>query len=402
MVRPVSYAHGWADRPNLHTSPMLERTYNRAWVARMFNCSWLRPRRAVRRHLALAGMLAQMLTPAAAFAADLTQLMTDSRVPGVSMAVIRNGKAPVPIQLGVRNATTSAPVDADTVFASASLSKPVFAYIVMQLVDAGVLSLDTTLASLAPDFVTDDPRAEAISVRHILTHTGGLPNWRGKNPLKTQIDPGTRFSYSGEGFHWLQRAVETATGETIDVLSRRLVFEPLGMRKSSFIWRADFDENFALGHDGMAAPGTLRKATVAHAAFSLLTTPNDYARFMHAVVTGARLKPATARLWLSPHVRLKQRCYVCHSAELPEEDQRIAWGLGWGLEPDRGTFFHWGDNGRFKTFAIGSVAKRSALVVFTNSANGMVIMPDIVHRFMPGQRPVFRWLNYPREVAAKK
>jgi CubicO group peptidase (beta-lactamase class C family) len=347
-------------------------------------------------------MLAQLLAPAAAAATDLTLLMTDSRVPGVSMAVIRNGKAPVPIQLGVRNATTAAALDDHTVFASASLSKPLFAYVVMQLMDAGVLSLDATLASLAPNFVTDDPRAAAITVRHILTHTSGLPNWRGKNPLKTQIDPGARFSYSSEGFHWLQKAVESLTGESIDALSRRLVFEPLGMRRSSFIWRHDFDANFAEGHDGMATPGAMRKATVANAAFSLLTTPADYARFMHAVVTGSRLKPATARLWLSPHVRLKQRCYVCHSAELPEEDQRIAWGLGWGLEPDRGTFFHWGDNGRFKTFAIGSVAKRSVLVVFTNGANGMVIIPDIVHRLMPGQRPAFRWLNYPRQVAVKK
>ncbi len=371
-------------------------------AAVMITRSWFRPLCAVRQCLAVAGVLAQSLIPGAAFATDLTQLMTDSRVPGVSMAVIRNGKAPVPIQLGVRNATTAAPVDADTVFASASLSKPLFAYVVMQLVDVGILSLDATLESLAPDFVTDDPRSSAITVRHILTHTSGLPNWRGRNPLKTQVDPGTRFSYSGEGFHWLQKAVEAVTGETIDVLSRRLVFEPLGMHRSSFIWRPDFDANFAEGHDGMATPVAMRKPIVAHAAFSLLTTPADYARFMHAVVTGERLRPATARLWLSPHVRLKQRCYVCHSSELPEEDQRIAWGRGWGLEPDRGSFFHWGDNGRFKTFAIGSVAKRSALVVFTNSANGMVIIPDIVQRWLPGQRPVFRWLNYPRQVAIKK
>ena len=371
-----------------------------AWM--MIARSLLRKLRAVRQRLAVAGVLAQGFIPGAALAADLTQLMTDSRVPGVSMAVIRNGKAPVPIQLGVRNATTAAPLDADTVFASASLSKPVFAYIVMQLVDAGVLSLDATVESLAPDFVTDDPRSSAITVRHILTHTSGLPNWRGKNPLKTQIDPGARFSYSGEGYHWLQKAVEAVTGENLDALSRRLVFGPLGMGRSSFIWQPDFDGNFAEGHDGMGTPVAVRKATVAHAAFSLLTTPADYARFMHAVVTGARLKPATARLWLSPHVRLKQRCYVCHSSELPEEDQQIAWGLGWGLEPDRGSFFHWGDNGRFKTFAIGSVAKRSALVVFTNSANGMIIIPDIVHRWLPGQRPVFRWLNYPRQVAIKK
>lgn len=351
---------------------------------------------------AAACLLSAVLTlaPPPAAAADLSQLMTDAHVPGVSMALIRNGKMPVPVQVGVRNVTTAAPVDADTVFASASLSKPVFAYIVLQLVDAGVLSLDTTLASLAPDVVVDDPRAAVISVRHVLSHTSGLPNWRGKNPLKTSIKPGERFSYSGEGFNWLQKAVETATSQPLEALANRLVFRPLRMTRSSFLWQPVFDLNFADGHDGTGAPATARKGTQARAAFSMQTTPADYARFMRAVLTGARLKPATARLWLTPHVRLKQHCYVCHTADLPEQDQRIAWGLGWGLEPDRGTFFHWGDNGRFKTFAIGSVKGRSALVVFTNGANGMAIMPDIVGRWMPGDRPVFTWLNYPRHVVA--
>jgi hypothetical protein len=128
----------------------------------------------------------------------------------------------------------------------------------------------------------------------------------------------------------------------------------------------------------------------------------DYARFMQAVMSGERLKPRTARHWLEPQVRLKLRCYQCVTVNLPEQDQRVAWGLGWGLEPDRRTFFHWGDNGRVKTFAIGSVRQRSALVVLVNGANGMVVMPDLVRRWMPGDRPVFRWLNYPRRVAAKR
>lgn len=356
--------------------------------------------RAARSSAACLLSAALMVAAPLARAADLSQLMTDAHVPGVSMALIRNGKMPVPVQAGVRNVTTATPVDADTVFASASLSKPVFAYIVLQVVDAGFFSLDTPLASLAPDVIVDDPRAAVITARHVLSHTSGLPNWRGKNPLKTSIEPGERFSYSGEGFTWLQKAVEAATGEQLEVLANRLVFRPLRMTRSSFVWQPVFDLNFADGHDGLGTPVSGKKGIVAQAAFSLQTTPADYARFMNAVLVGARLKPATARLWLTPQVRLRQRCYVCHAAELPEQDQRIAWGLGWGLEPDRGTFFHWGDNGRFKTFAIGSVKGRSALVIFTNGANGMAVIPDIVDRWMPGDRPVFRWLNYPRRVVA--
>lgn len=341
--------------------------------------------------------------PAPSYANDLAHLMSEGRVPGLSIAVVRNSKLAEVKQAGVRSASASAAIDADTVFDAASLSKPVFAYIVLQLVDAGVLALDEPLAQHVPDFVSDDTRAAGITVRHVLSHTSGLPNWRGKgNPLKTQLGPDERFSYSGEAFVWLQRVVEKVTGETLEALAQRLVFAPLGMHRSSFVWQPEFDADYADGHDANLAAVAKKKPEAANGAFSLQTTAVDYARFMQAVLAGARLKPRTAKLWLEPQVRLKLRCYVCHSVNSPEQDQRVSWGLGWGLEPDRRTFFHWGDNGRFKTFAMGSVRQQRAVVVLINGANGMVIMPELVRRWMPGDRPVFRWLNYPRQVAAKR
>ncbi|UDL89077.1 beta-lactamase family protein [Mesorhizobium sp. PAMC28654] len=326
---------------------------------------------------------------------SLELFLKEGGVPGLSFAILRDGKIVKASAQGVRDASTGAPVDASTIFEAASLSKPVFAYAVLQLVDAGQLSLDDPLSRYVPDYVEDDPRAASITVRNVLSQSSGLPNWRGgATPLKTYFPPGERFSYSGEGFVWLQRVVEVITGQPLDDVMSRLVFDPLDMRRSSYVWRADFEADYAVPHDAELVPGNKQRPSKARSASTLHTTAADYARFLQAVLSGARLKPETAKLWLSPQIRVLQRCVQCLSDDEPAGDQHIAWGLGWGLEPDGGTFFHWGDNDRFKAFVTGSLRDRSAVVVFTNGFNGMAIMPDILNQLMPGDHPAFQWLEY--------
>ena len=333
---------------------------------------------------------------------ELAQLLKDGRVPGLSLAVIRAGKIVDTKVLGVRNISTGTPVDDSTIFEAASLSKPVFAYAVLQLVDEGRLSLDTPLSTYVPDFAKDDPRAASITVRNVLSQSSGLPNWRSSTtPLKTYFPPGEHFSYSGEGFVWLQRVVEKITGQPLNDVVTRLVFDPLDMKRSGYVWRADFETDYAAPHDSKPAPGDKRRPSKAVSASTLHTTAADYARFLQAVLSGARLKPDTAKQWLEPQISLRQHCIQCLPPDRPDADQHIAWGLGWGLEPDGGTFFHWGDNEQFKAFVIGSRSEQSALVVFTNGSNGMAVMPDIVQQLMPGDHPVFAWLNYSRGSAGR-
>jgi CubicO group peptidase (beta-lactamase class C family) len=356
--------------------------YDVNWAATVLVCSWL---------CAIGAGPSQ--------AADLEQILKDGRVPGLSFALIHDGKIVETKAAGVRDTSTGTPIDSRTIFEAASLSKPVFAYAVLQLVDAGVLSLDAPLSMYVPDYVTDDPRAASITVRNVLSHTTGLPNWRSKaNPLKTYFQPGERFSYSGEGFAWLQRVVEAITGEPLHDFMTRLVFDPLEMHQSSYVWREDFAIDYARPHDAQLAPGNKKRPAKPRAASTLHTTASDYARFLEAVLSGARLKLGTARQWLDPQVRLRQHCFQCLSADRPDADQHIAWSLGWGLEPDGGSFFHWGDNDQFKAFAVGSMSDRSAVVVFTNGTNGMAIMPDVLNQLMPGDHPAFIWLDYPPVV----
>jgi CubicO group peptidase (beta-lactamase class C family) len=317
-------------------------------------------------------------------ASAVQQLITDARVPGLSMAVIGDGQATALTVCGVRNAIDRTAVDQHTIFAAASLSKPLFGYAVLQLVDAGKLALDTPLSLHVPDYVADDPRAAVITVRHVLSHTSGLPNWRSVDlPLKTTFPPGERFSYSGEGFVWLQRVVEAITGESLDATLRRLVFEPLGMHRSSYIWQPPFEANYADPHDAEMAPGPRIKPSEPNAAASLQTTADDFARFLQAVLSGAGLKRDTACRWLEPQVHM--------------HDMQIAWGLGWGLETKSGTFFQWGDadQGRFKAFVMGSMQQRRATVVLTNGFHGMAIMPELIGKSLPGPHPAVAWLGYP-------
>jgi hypothetical protein len=109
------------------------------------------------------------------------------------------------------------------------------------------------------------------------------------------------------------------------------------------------------------------------------------------LLEGKRLKPETARLWLAPASHVPQGCgHECLRATTPELDP----DLGWGLEEAEGTFFQWGDNSTFMAYAAGSIASHTAVVAFSNSANGQSIMPDLVNGLLPGPHPSFAWLAY--------
>src|SRR5439155_21234194 len=151
---------------------------------------------------------------------------------------------------------------------------------------------------------------------------------------------------------WLQQVVERVTGDRLETVMDRLVLGPLGMHRSGLVWRPAFDANYADPHDTALVPGIKSRPVEAKSASTLHTTAFDYALFLCAVLSGLGLSSALARSWLEPQIVLRQRCVQCLNP-LPEEDLHLAWGLGWGLEPEAGAFFQWGDNGALKGCAIG-------------------------------------------------
>ena len=190
--------------------------------------------------------VSQTMPNAAAIDGEVSKIMTQTDAKGIAVAVIDHGKVGYVHSYGVRNAKGD-PLTTDTVMYGASLTKTVFAYTVMQLVDQGKLNLDTPLKhdldkplpsygpdpvfpdkygpykDLADDLRPDEPRWEKITPRMCLTHSTGFSNFWFIEPdqkLHIHFEPGTRFSYSGEGLILLQFVIEhgrKAQGLGLDV-----------------------------------------------------------------------------------------------------------------------------------------------------------------------------------------
>ena len=340
---------------------------------------------------------AQSVSPAfepRQFDRQITQLMDSARIPGLSIALIRANKILYSKGYGLTKADSTQRVTSATIFEAASLSKPVFAYAVLQLVEQGLLDLDKPLYTYLPypDAAADE-RYQTITARLVLSHQSGFPNWR-KNRKSAQLalsfTPGERFGYSGEGFVYLQKVVEKITGKSINEVMDERVLKPLAMTNSRFIWQPDFDTHFALPHDESGQAGEKSKPDQANMAYSLQTTTDDYARFIQAILTPVGLKSSTVDQMLSQQSQLPRR--FSGSTTL---SPGLFWGLGFGLERVGVDtwFWHWGDNGDFKCYVTANRARKDAIVYFTNSANGLDIADRILKLTLGGKHPALGFLG---------
>jgi CubicO group peptidase (beta-lactamase class C family) len=337
-------------------------------------------------------------------------LMEQALVPGVSIALIKDGKLHWRHGFGVKSTASKEPVDTDTVFEAASTSKPVFSYAVMKLCERGVMDLDTPLTKYTQErFLEGDPRLDLITARHVLSHTSGLPNFRSRrSPLAIHFTPGSQWSYSGEGYSYLQSVVTHLMGgrvnpkdcakfeadlevcavePSIDTFMRTNVLEPLGISASRYFWTDALEAHMARGHNEKAEPSETRKPTGPGVARygvlgGLYTTPTDYAKFLLEILNP---KPADEHRLTTSSLREMLRPQVNRNAE-------SSWALGWEINhTSAGDFIrHSGGNPGFQCFVVGSVPRRSGCVIMTNSENGYngiiakLLTGDTLTRFLGG------------------
>jgi len=338
--------------------------------------------------LSLAVAAAVTTASAAQFDALIPRLMRAGDIPGLSMAVLDDHAVAWSGAFGVREAGSRQAVSHDTVFEAASLSKTVFAYVVLRLVDRGVLDLDTPLVQYAPyGRLAGDPRHRRVTARMCLSHTTGLPSWG----TRFIAEPGARFTYSGEGIRFLRMTLEAITGLGLEELARREAFTPLGMADSSYLWRDDFARRLARGHDLQGRPQPRRQSPTGSAAASLHTTARDYARFLQACLAGEGLSAATHAEMLRPQTR----------ANLPGSavtSGHVGWGLGWGTMDGRDgeVIWQWGDNGDTVALVAGCPATGDGLVYFANSATGLSVAYDLLGAVLPGPTLFLDALDYQR------
>jgi CubicO group peptidase (beta-lactamase class C family) len=357
--------------------------------------------------IALSLALTALPSPAA-IDAEVHNVMAKTHANGLAVALIDGGRVQYVQAYGIRNAQ-KAPLTADTVMYGASLTKAVFAYTVLQLVDQDRIKLDTPIAddldnplpSYGPDPVfpdkygpykdlAGDPRWRKITPRMALTHSTGFANFAFIEPdrkLRIHFEPGTRYSYSGEGLILLQFAIEhgkTSQGLGLDVGDlTQANFNELGMTRTSLAWRPDFASNLADGWNDKGEPQPHDQRSKVRAAGSMDTTISDFARFAAALVRGDGLSAAARAEMVKPQLKIATaHQFPNFGPELPPDRQRKDLYAGLGVVvfdgPQGHGFYKGGHDGQTANTMVCIERSQRCAVILSNDVRAEAGFAELV------------------------
>lgn len=326
----------------------------------------------------------------------VSERMAYWKVPGLSLAVIRNGQLAWAQGYGVLQAGKPEKVDTQSLFSVGSVSKVGAAAVTLRLVDAGQLNLDRNVNGYLRRWQVPDTAYTAIrpvTLRGLLSHSAGLtvhgfPDFQPGAPLPTVIDtlegrapavtdpvrvrlvPGAQYQYSGGGITVEQLVIEEVTGLAFPQAAQRYLFAPLGMRRSTYENPVPAAlGNIAKAHGDDGQPRALPRGYEAMpemAASGLWTTPSDYARLVMAFIRSYHGAPGSFLSTTLAH-------------QMMTEVGRSPVGLGPFLEGEGRTrrFSHGGANDSYKAWMEGHLGTGNGVVIFTNGSQGASLYAEV-------------------------
>ena len=304
---------------------------------------------------------------------DLETQLRNRNVPAIGYAIIENGNIVESKVIGDLELGKKAPKN--TIFNVASVTKPVFATMVMNLIDDGVIKLDEPVHPywIDPD-IKSDQRYEKLTPRILLSHKSGFPNWRWFNEdrkLSFWHDPGTKFHYSGEGMEYMKKVVENKLDRSLIQLMDSLIFKPSGMIDSRMIWDSTLHEKrLAKFHDREGNLYKIRKRTVPVASDDLCTTTSDLAKFVLYLINE---KGGLSDSSYNDMIELNTSI-----------NERTGYGLGWQIAPGlpNGNYalVHGGSDEGVRARIVILPKSKSGFVAFTNGDNGQQIIDRLMDK----------------------
>lgn len=353
--------------------------------------------------------------------ANIVYLMKQAHVDGLAVSIIDSNKLVYQNLFGFKNKSKKELLVPGTIFYGASLSKTIFADIVLQLVEDKIINLDTPLYKYLPkplssyksnlfqrfygtgfiDYsdLKDDNRYKLITARMCLDHSTGFPNWRwleDNKKLKIKFTPGSRYSYSGEGIVLLQFVIEQLTGKSFKKIAREKVFNPLQMGSSSYVWEKSFEGNYCVGHDKHGNSLGIPKRNASNAAGSLSTTLEDYTRFFIAIL---KQEKSRYKELITPQIRIKSKQQFGKNAWIDTNDNdsiNLSYGLGFGIfnTPYGKAFFKEGHWEGWQHYVVGFPDKGMGIVIMSNSDNAESIFKELLRISIANTYTPWYWEDY--------
>ncbi|MEL7251657.1 MAG: serine hydrolase domain-containing protein [Bacteroidota bacterium] len=305
-------------------------------------------------------------------------------IPGLSIAILNDSEMVYHQVFGVQQAGGTEPINQQSIFEGASLSKPIFAYFAMKMVDQGLLDLDKPLHDYLPHPAIVEASQEAykrITPRMVLSHSTGFPNFSEGQPIELAFEPGTDFSYSGEAYQYLAAIIGQLNGvgwkDKFNAIFEEQVTAPLGMEHTSFLWNDYLAAHKVYGHNAENQPtdnglGGWSGKTF-NAFSSIHSEAAEYAKFISAMLKQEGLSEKAFVEMLATQNTFSD------TNELRAETGQTGWGLGFAQKPSPHGLMHLhtGNNHDFQAYTMFIPDTGYGIVLFTNCGKLLELLDQL-------------------------